>query len=358
MPDSEKSKIAVVAAVGMVTPVGLGAIQTAASIRAGITRISGQKIRNREFAALTMGTIPGIPARPIPPEIENTPYFTQRRGRMLHLLAHAMADCLPNPLRLPFPPPLFLALPERQSGIDRNAPPFLHVLQKLTGTIFNPGRSRAEWSGRAGGILALGEAVHEIEQENATFVLVGGVDTFVDLKALTSLDRDRRLRADRVPDSFAPGEAAGVVLLASAASAAKHGFQATARICASAKGFEPGHIGSPEPCRGAGLSSAIETFLKTTPLEETVKETFCTMNGESHWAKEWGIAQTRHQSLFDPSCALHHPAECIGDIGAAFGMVLAGLAAIGASEGYRRLPALLYGANDDGGRAVTAMTAT
>ncbi len=75
------------------------------------------------------------------------------------------------------------------------------------------------------------------------------------------------------------------------------------------------------------------------------------MTGESHWAKEWGVAYLRAQSAFDDSHGFHHPADCFGDTGAASGPLMVGLAALGISGRYRRSPALAYGSSDHGTRA-------
>jgi 3-oxoacyl-[acyl-carrier-protein] synthase-1 len=71
------------------------------------------------------------------------------------------------------------------------------------------------------------------------------------------------------------------------------------------------------------------------------------MNGESHWAKEWGVGFLRSRASFDESHSMKHPADCFGDTGAAAGALLAGLAALDASSG----PALVYASSDLGPRA-------
>ena len=48
---------------------------------------------------------------------------------------------------------------------------------------------------------------------------------------------------------------------------------------------------------------------------------------------------------------MHHPADCSGDSGAACGPIMAGLAALGIRDSYRRTPALVYGSSDRGARA-------
>ena len=51
------------------------------------------------------------------------------------------------------------------------------------------------------------------------------------------------------------------------------------------------------------------------------------MNGEHHWAKEYGVAFIRNQASFQDPVRTEHPADCYGDVGAATGSVLIALAA-------------------------------
>jgi 3-oxoacyl-[acyl-carrier-protein] synthase I len=81
------------------------------------------------------------------------------------------------------------------------------------------------------------------------------------------------------------------------------------------------------------------------------------MNGESHWAKEWGIGFLRNRAAFSERHGLHHPADSLGDTGAACGPILVGLAALGIRDRYRRTPCLVYGSSDRGPRAALAVYA-
>ena len=54
---------------------------------------------------------------------------------------------------------------------------------------------------------------------------------------------------------------------------------------------------------------------------------------------------------------MHHPADCHGDTGAAAGPLMAGLAALGIRDGYRRPPRLVYGSSDRGERAALVVGA-
>jgi 3-oxoacyl-[acyl-carrier-protein] synthase-1 len=82
------------------------------------------------------------------------------------------------------------------------------------------------------------------------------------------------------------------------------------------------------------------------------------MNGENHWAKEWGVAFIRNQSSFVENHGNHHPSDCFGDIGAASGTVMLSIAAIGMQRGYLNSPALVSCSSDFGERAAVIVSST
>ena len=80
------------------------------------------------------------------------------------------------------------------------------------------------------------------------------------------------------------------------------------------------------------------------------------MNGENHWAKEWGVSFIRNSAAFDPDHGFHHPADCYGDTGAACGPLMVGLAALGIRNGKQGGPTLVYGSSDRGERAALTVS--
>jgi 3-oxoacyl-[acyl-carrier-protein] synthase-1 len=122
-----------------------------------------------------------------------------------------------------------------------------------------------------------------------------------------------------------------------------------------ATGYEEGHLYSDKPYRGDGLAGTFEKFFQETGIKDPVKEVYSSMNGENHWAKEWGVAHIRNQAFFDAEHGMHHPADCFGDTGAASGILLISLAAIGLIEGYRGSPSLVTCSSDFGDRSAVAV---
>ncbi len=97
-------------------------------------------------------------------------------------------------------------------------------------------------------------------------------------------------------------------------------------LCPPGNGQEPGHLYSSEIYCGDGLDQAFKQALNNHP-GNTIRTIYSSMNGEHHWAKEYGVAFTRNQASFHDPVKHEHPADCYGDLGSATGPVLIGLAA-------------------------------
>jgi 3-oxoacyl-[acyl-carrier-protein] synthase-1 len=338
----------VVLGIGLMTPVGLSAAETAASVRAGTTRFTQTNFRGvRGLEPVSLAEVPddGLPDLAVE---ENG--LTSREMRLLRLATLPLLEALKAAGTSPPKPPLMLALPEIETLKPLDAAKFLTRLAKQTGDAFDPTTSRATQRGRAGGLLAIQEAAKLLQSGTAGRILVGGVDTFRDLFVLGLLEKHKRLKSSWNADGFIPGEGAAFLLLGTPKSG-----QTLAKLSAIAEGKEEGHLFSAQPYKGEGLAGACEKLLAAEPLPP-IQEIYSSMNGESHWAKEWGVAYLRHSKAFSPDARIHHPADCFGDLGAACGPVLIGLATLGMKQGYRRSPCLVYASSDQGPRAVLTAT--
>lgn len=339
----------VIVGAGMMTAVGLTAAETAASVRASTMLFSQSSFYDRRFAPFTLAEVlaDGLPAL-----VDGTaPRLASRQQRLLRLAVMPLRECL-EPVRDRLPPlGLSLALPELSTTQPIVGSAFVQQLSLQVGGRIDPRGSDASHRGRAGGILAIGQAILTIQSGRAEFMVAGGVDSYRDPHVLGTLDLQRRVKSRLNLDGFIPGEGAGFLLLASAAAAARRGLPIIARTSRVAVGVETGHLYSSEPYRGDGLASTFQQLFAAHEAATPVAEVYSSMNGESHWAKEWGVGYIRNKGAFDQQHGIHHPADCYGDVGAASGPVMAGLAALGIRGGYRRSTSLVYGSSDDGARA-------
>lgn len=345
----------VVLSMGMMTAVGLSAPETAASVRAGTMRFAEMDWRDQRFEPFTVAEVieEGLPDLVDTLAMEEN--LTYREIRMLRLATMPLLECLQPVASLDKSVNVILSLPETETTlpIDRDA--FLRRFAQQVEGVFDLQGSNCTLKGRAGGILAIDQASERIRTGRASFILAGGIDTYRDLYLLGTLDMEKRVKSSKHLDGFIPGEGAGFILLASRRDAEIAGLAPMATVSRVLVGFEEGHLYSEKPYRGDGLAGAFEKFFQESGIKKPVQEVYSSMNGENHWAKEWGVAFLRNQAAFNAEHGMYHPADCYGDTGAACGPLLVGLAIIGMAQGYRRSPCLVYCSSDHGVRTVLAV---
>jgi 3-oxoacyl-[acyl-carrier-protein] synthase-1 len=238
------------------------------------------------------------------------------------------------------------------------AEPFLRQLGIQAEVEFDLAASRVFPEGRAAGLVALKEAMDQLASGKGESVLVGGVDTFLDLYLLGMLDMEGRILGPGIMDGFIPGEGAAFLLLTASHQATAQGMPPLGALSPVSLGFEEGHLyNSEQPYRGDGLAGAFTGLFSAGSVTEPIREIYSAMNGENHWAKELGVAFLRNNGAFDPSYGMHHPADCIGDTGAASGIILSILAATGIRKGYQRNPVLVTCSSDRGVCGAVAVVA-
>lgn len=338
-------------AIGMITAVGIGAKQTAASVRAGIARQAESSIYNKQFQPMKMALVPEDALPPLESTLETVQGMTSRQIRMLRLAGSALQEVLadvPDPQRVP----VLLGTPEAWPGRpDPSGERFLQHLAVQSKVAFDLSRSKMFPVGRAAGLLALQEALQRLKTGQVEQIVVGGVDSYLDLYLLGTVDMEGRVLAEGVMDGFVPGEGAGFLLLRSNTKSAS-GKMPLAMVLGVATGVEKGHRYSEEIYRGDGLAGTLQQLFRSVhQKQEKVRTVYAGFNGENFWAKEWGVAYMRSQEQFETDFRVEHPADCFGDPGAALGPITIGLAAIGMQKGYRKGPTLVWCSSDREPRA-------
>ena len=323
---------------GMVSAVGLSAPEVAASVRAGTARFAEASFLDH-LPPFVMAEVPDAGLAPLNPAVGGWPPES-RAARLLRLAEPALRECLSHLPAGAAPPPLVLALPEtvHPLGGDR-------LLDGLSAQVggWDRARSEAFHRGRSGGIRAISRAADRLAADTP-FVVAGGVDSHRDPGVLEALAMEGRLKSESSRDGFIPGEGAAFLLLARRGAA-----DALALVGGFAAAAEPGHLYGGVPCRGDGLSAVFAASLAGAAAP--VEEVYASMNGESYWAREYGVARLRSRERFAEGHGLHHPADCHGDTGAAAGPIMTALAALGIASGHARPPCLVYGSSDRGERA-------
>lgn len=332
-------------ATGMITSLGADTKMTAASVRSGISTYQESAILNKQFNPMILSLVPDEALPELEDELQQQA-LTSRQQRMLRLATPAIQQLAE---KLDVPVPLMLCGPEKLPGRHSViSDKFLKQLKLQSKAAIDLENSYVFPQGRAGGFYALEAAMLLLESGKHKQVMVGGVDSFLDLYLLASLDSDDRVLAQGVMDGFAPGEAAAFLLLKQADNGSG------IKLYPPGLSDEPGHRYSQQPYKGEGLANAVEEALLNVN-STTIKTVFASFNGENFNAKEWGVAAIRNQQNLDSDFNMIHPADCYGDIGAATGPVLMALASIGMEKGYYHKPALLWASSEIQQRAAVYM---
>lgn len=337
-----------VTAMEMITPIGADAIQTAASVRAGISAYQESKFSNKQSSPMTMALVPDEALPPLGKELTKIPALSGRQQRMLRLATppiQQLADAASHQPAVP----LLLAGPEKLPGRRSVvSDKFLKQLKLQAKVPIDLANSYVFPHGRAGGLYALEAAMLMIEQGVAQQVMVGAVDSYSDEELLKKLDDEDRILANGVMDGFAPAEGAAFMLVQAATDKSR------IKLYPPGIAKEPGHRYANEPYRGDGLSSAV-TEAVSQLANNTVKTVLAGFNGENFNAKEWGVAMIRNSRKIDTEFNMVHPADCFGDTGAALGLMLIQLAILGLDKGYYQGPILAWCSSEMAQRAAVCV---
>ena len=224
----------------------------------------------------------------------------------------------------------------------------------------------------AGGHTAVFEllevAERLVEERQATSVILLAVDSYLTSDRLAALDGAWRLRSERNVDGFIPGEAAAALFLEPRAAVRRRGAREAAVLGAVGRADEASAslVTSELQSSGRGLGQAIDRALAEPAGPGAGANAgagpcpwvLCDLNGESYRSYEWGLAMARVPERLGSVGRLVHPADCLGDVGAASGAVLLGLAAAGFTRGYAPAgEALLWTASDGPARAALRVEA-
>ncbi|MFO0757407.1 MAG: hypothetical protein U0359_13000 [Byssovorax sp.] len=210
----------------------------------------------------------------------------------------------------------------------------------------------ADQSGHASMFAAVREAAAQLRAEKVSRAILLGVDSYLSEDRLALLDQGYRLKSDRAVDGFIPGEC-GVAMLVELFDPRRPSERAPmAMLGEPGLGVETETIASEKSSTGRGLGEAVRLCLGAVPEAEPLRWVLCDLNGESYRAFEWGVVQGRLAARLGEALALQHPAENIGDVGAATGGVLIACAARAFARGYAPAKrALAFTGSEQGQRA-------
>lgn len=167
------------------------------------------------------------------------------------------------------------------------------------------------------------QACADLRSGTCHMAFVGCVDSLCETTVLEKLCEVDRLKSGTSAEGIIAGEAAGVILLELESHARNRNAAIQAYINSWGWGFETNPWTGSIRSAASGLSSAFrEAFAKLPDRGKEIDMTIADLNGEQARAYEWGVTEGRIFPADDKIRELKHPADCVGDCGAAMGVVL------------------------------------
>ncbi|MFC1660895.1 hypothetical protein ACFL3S_05495 [Gemmatimonadota bacterium] len=315
---------------GMVTGVGLTASASCAAIRCGITGF--EETRFMFDGEWLLGC--------------EVPLEEPWRGRekQIRMVVAALGECLAGAGDVPVTDiPLLLCVaeegrPGRLSGLDDT---MLREIESRVGIRFHDW-SRVFANGRIGGVQALEYAGHLLE-EGRRACLLAGVDSLLVGATLEAYHKQHRLLTPDNSNGFIPGEGAGAVLMG------KPQGDTQLTCIGVGYGVEPAPLGSEEPSRADGLVQAFKAALADAGLDfGEVDYRITDLSGEQYGFKEAALALTRVLRQRKEEFDIWHPADCVGEVGAAAVPVMLNVVLAASKKGYAPGPRVIGHASADG----------
>lgn len=333
-----------IVAAGMVTGVGLSAPASCAAIRCGINNF-----KETRFVARSGDWIIG----------SEVPLEEPWRGlrKLSKMAASAVRECLEiaKP-RADVLLPLILCLAEedRPGRLPGLGGPLLLDIERELGVKFHPQSSVIE-QGRVGGAIALLRAQKLLQEQRHPQVIVAAVDSYLSGATLAAFEQGDRLLTAVNSNGFIPGEAAAALLLGQAS--ADGSMALTCRGLGFAR--ESATIESDRPLRGDGMVEATKVALAAAGITlGQVDHRISDVSGEQYRFNELALALTRILRERKPAIGIWHPADCIGEAGAAALPVMLGVLHQAARKRYLPGPVFLAQlSNDDDKRAAVILSA-
>lgn len=331
---------------GMVTGVGLTAPATCAAIRCGINNFNETHFIDRFGEKIVASEVP----------LEQPWRGLTKLAKMAASAVRECLDALPKPPKPDGSLPLVLVIAEedRPGRLPGLGGPLLFSIERELGLKFHADSSVVA-QGRVGGAVGLLRAQKLIEERRHARVILCGVDTFLTAPTLSTYDERGRLLTPRNSNGFIPGEAAAAILLGSSDTAE------TCVVACRGLGFarETATIESDQPLRAEGMVQAMKSALAAAGIGlEQVDYRISDLSGEQYRFKEVTLATTRIRRDHRVGFGVWHPADCIGEVGAAALPSMLGVLHGGARKRYLPGPTFLaYLSNDDDKRAAIVLSA-
>ena len=333
-----------VTGIGMVSSLGFDAATACAAARAGL-------VRSRELDDFPVrspdGEVQGVVGHAVPGIADGF----EGEARLLRIAGAALSDLrrqAPGAFWKSAQPEFFLSFPDpgriytgldliaddgdraawaseakekRKEPTPDSARRVLTAAAKMARWPETPNVAFVAFSETAGVAEALIQAMRRLRSGAAKAVVVGGVDSLLEVDVLNWLERTERLKTPDRATGLQPGEAGAFLLLEDATSATARG--ATILGCVRDAKMAEGQntlLGRANPT-GASLAELVGRLFENESSKAGPSWFITDHNGEAYRGLEWGNALVRLRRSFSEVArsAVWHPAASFGHTGAAAG---------------------------------------
>jgi 3-oxoacyl-[acyl-carrier-protein] synthase I len=327
-------------AAGMVTGVGPNAPSSCAAIRCAIDNFSETRFMDKGGEWIIGSQVPlEQPWRGL--------------SKLVHMVVPAIRECLEHVQDVAAERiPLLLCVAEteragRLEGLDDEL--FSNVQAEL-GAHFHPS-SGVIARGRVSGGMAMIQARKLIHDERLPYCVIAGVDSYLVAATLAGYEQKNRLLTSQNSNGFIPGEAGAAILVGPYAS--------KSLLCLGiGTGQEKVTVDSEEPFRADGMVQACKAaFSEAGKTMADVDYRITDSNGEQYFFKEAGLAIARTLRVTKEKFEIWHPADCIGEVGAAIGPCVLAVGLSATRKKYAPGPSpLCHLSGEDGDRLALMLT--
>jgi 3-oxoacyl-[acyl-carrier-protein] synthase I len=299
----------VISGYGMVSSIGITADQTCTSLDAGIGRktiMSELYFCRAADPEFEDGT--ALLAAPISWLVERRDAFGP--AEWLSMIAEkAFSDLLDNSAYTDeqfSTTGLFISLPPMLNQSAGMKDEFIYRFHNLIEQDIFPCEEYS-FEGHSGVIFMIEKAWQQLDSGTITRAIVGGIESCLFPEWLDKLDNDYRIKSRRNIDGYIPGEIAAFIIIEKD-SVKRDKNKAAFLIDGLAADNSAG-----------GLKKVVSDLLVESGEHPVIVSD---MNGESKRMNDWGMVKTALGERLGAPVILEHPADCLGDMGAASGTAL------------------------------------
>lgn len=330
-----------ITAVGMVTGVGLNAPASCAAIRCAIDNFQETRFMD-EGGEWIMGC--------------SVPLEQPWRGKtkLIKMAAMAIRECMEDHGQIkPEQTPLLLCLPEtdRPGRVFDDDNELFFELQQELGVQFHP-KSRVIAMGRVSIGIALQRARTLIHDGVVRHVIIAGADSLLVGATLAAFQEREYVLTSRNSDGFIPGEAGAAAVVEPVYR------KPEPQLVCYGLGFgtEMAHVDSEEPLRAEGLTEAIKGALAETGCQmHDLDFRITDISGKQYYFKEAALALGRLLRVRKEAFDIWHPADCVGETGAAIGLIMFAVIKAACEKGYSKGSNILFHTGNDDGKRIAVV---